>query len=179
MTKTVFLDLNGTLVGPVLVDRLLDLRILPGVPTAIAKLSRAGFRCPVVTVQSRIAKGYFTEAEFTQWFRSFAAQLGQVGARIEGPFVCPHRYRDPCPCKKPNTMLYERAALELGLALEGAFVIGDTADDMEAARRLGGVGCLVSPTPSSTFHDSPRPRAGFVGRDVADAVEWILSGAAA
>jgi D-glycero-D-manno-heptose 1,7-bisphosphate phosphatase len=179
MTKTVFLDLNGTLVAPVLVERLHELRVLPGVPAAIGRLSQAGFRCPVVTVQSRIAKGYFTEAGFTEWFRTFASELYRVGACIEGPYVCPHRHREPCSCKKPNTLLYERAADDLGVALRGSFLIGDTAEDMEAARRFGGVGCFVSPVVSDVRSVSLVPDAAFVGRDVPAAVDWILSRAAA
>jgi len=179
MTKLVFLDLNGTLVSPVLVERLDDFHILPGVPAALAKLSQAGFRCPVVTVQSRIAKGYFTEAEFGRWFDNLAAQMMQAGARLEGPYVCPHRYRDLCACKKPNTTLYERAARDLALPLPGAFVIGDTADDIEAARRLGGVGCLVRPDAGERPTAGRARAASFEGRDVAEAVAWILSRPAA
>ena len=178
MTKLVFLDLNGTLVSPVLVERLDDFRILPGVPAALAKLAQAGFLCPVVTVQSRIAKGFFTEAEFGCWFQDLAAQMKQAGARLEGPYVCPHRYRDPCACKKPNTTLYDRAARDLALPLPGAFVIGDTADDMEAARRIGGFGCLIRPD-AGELPTAGRHAASFEGRDVPEAVAWILSRAAA
>ena len=50
---------------------------------AIARLSRAGFVCPVVTVQSRIAKGLFSAEEFLGWFRDFAKLLHNYGAEIE------------------------------------------------------------------------------------------------
>ncbi len=145
MTPTAFLDLNGTLVSPILVNTPAELCIIPGAPQAVAALSRQGFRCPAITVQSRIGKGVFTEAEFRQWFTGFAQQVRKDGAHLEGPYVCPHRFRDPCECKKPQPFLYERAAHELSLTLRRAFVIGDTADDMEAARRFGGI---ARPAPS-------------------------------
>ena len=59
----VFLDLNGTLVEPLKQERLDELTLIPGVAEAVARLTAAGFVCPVVTVQSRIAKGLFTCAD--------------------------------------------------------------------------------------------------------------------
>ena len=65
------------------------------------------------------------------------------GAEIIGPYVCPHRFREPCRCKKPATFLYEVAAKEHAIDLHRSFVIGDSAEDVRAARRFGGNGCLV------------------------------------
>jgi histidinol phosphatase-like enzyme len=62
--RGVFLDLNGTLVEPLKQERLDELTLILGVAAAIARLSVAGFVCPVVTVQSRITKGLFTMRDF-------------------------------------------------------------------------------------------------------------------
>ena len=70
-----FLDLNGTLVQPLKPERLDDLTVIPGVVDAVARLSAAGFVCPIVTVQSRIAKGLFSSADFERWFARFADDL--------------------------------------------------------------------------------------------------------
>jgi histidinol-phosphate phosphatase family protein len=150
--RAVFLDLNGTLVTPVLVERLADLRAIEGAAEGVALLCEAGFVCPVVTVQSRIEKGLFSEPEFRAWFQAFAARFAASGAMIAGPYVCPHRFATPCACAKPQTLLYERAAEDLGLDLSKSFVIGDTAADVEAARRFGGRGYLVGT--GSTFDDA-------------------------
>ena len=84
-------------------ERLADLYPIPGAIVAVARLVRAGFVCPVITVQSRIAKGLFTAAEFRDWFRGFAVTASQQGAELKGPYVCPHRYAEPCDCKKPKS----------------------------------------------------------------------------
>ena len=175
MTRAVFLDLHGTLVLPLAVDSLDDLRVIAGVPQAVAKLCDAGFLCPVVTVQSRIAKGTFSEMEFREWFRRFASQIRSSGARLSGPYICPHRFRDPCPCKKPQTLLYEQAATELDIELAASFVIGDTPSDVEAAYRFGGRGCLVQ-TGEGVSHtaDAGAVCPTHVARSLPDAVEWIL-----
>ena len=114
--KAVFLDLNGTLVLPMKQERLADLYPIPGAVEAVARLTHAGFVCPVVTVQSRIAKGLFSADEFRRWFVGFADALRREGAEVAGPYVCPHRYVEPCACKKPNLLLYEQAAVELGVS---------------------------------------------------------------
>jgi len=89
--RGVFLDLNGTLVEPLKQERLDELTLIPGVVQAVARLTSAGFVCPVVTVQSRIAKGLFSMADFEDWFATFAAGLKAQGADVVGPYVCPHR----------------------------------------------------------------------------------------
>ena len=74
--RGVFLDLNGTLVEPLKQERPDELTLIPGVAVSVARLTAAGFVCPVVTVQSRIAKGLFSMADFETWFAAFAADLG-------------------------------------------------------------------------------------------------------
>jgi len=170
VSRITFLDPNGTLVQPVLVNRPEDLHPVPDAHKAVAALNRAAMRCPVITVQSRIEKGLFTEAPFLSWFRDFAADMRTLGAYLEGPYVCPHRFATPCRCKKPNIHLYERAARDLALPVTGAFVVGDTADDMEAARRLGATGCLI------WAGGSPHPQpagAAFVAATLWEAAQWI------
>src|SRR5438093_6776846 len=111
----VFLDLNGTLVLPVVPERLGDYFPIECAAEAVALLCGLGMVCPVVTVQSKIDKGLFTESEFQTWFQSFKKSLGIRGAFLAGPYVCPHRYGVPCSCKKPGGALYRRAAAELGI----------------------------------------------------------------
>ena len=174
--RGVFLDLNGTLVEPLKQERLDELTLIPGVAAAIARLTAAGFVCPVVTVQSRIAKGLFSMAEFQTWFATFAEGLEAQGALVAGPYVCPHRYAEPCPCKKPNVLLYQRAASEHGLTPADCFVIGDSPDDVRAARRLGARGCLVRTGWASDPRvvESALQDATMVADSFAQAVDWIL-----
>src|SRR3989442_4455689 len=152
--RCVFLDLNGTIVEQLKPQRLDALTLIPGVAEAVARLSAAGFVCPVVTVQSRIAKGLFSLAQFETWFAGFAADLNTYGARVVGPYVGPHRFAEPCPCKKPNTVLYERAA-----------------------RRLGARGCLVRTGWATDSHvaETAAPDASVVLPSLGDPVDWILA----
>lgn len=179
--RAVFLDLSGTLVTPVLVEKLADLRVIDGVQEEVARLCRAGFVCPAVTVQSGIEKGRFSEREFLEWFEALAKTMAASGAVLTGPYVCPHRFASRCPCSKPQTLLFERAASEHGLNLPRSFVIGDTTADVEAATRFGGCGCLVRTGYAAQEAEASQAQqfASYTGRTFSDVVDWILSQEAA
>lgn len=172
--RAVFLDLNGTLVLPLFVDDPKEYRVIPQSPEAVALLCSAGFVCPVITVQSRIEKGTYLEAEFREWFDSFRAALAEQGAFVLGPYICPHRYSTPCACKKPAGLLYRRAAAELIIDLASSFVIGDTREDLEAARILRCRGILVR----TGWEVSPgiEALADHVATNLMAAAHWIMSG---
>jgi histidinol-phosphate phosphatase family protein len=176
MREGVFLDLGGTLVEPVKPERLDELTLIPGVIEAIARLTAAGIVCPVVTVQSRIAKGLFSLAEFEAWFARFASDLNDRGALLVGPYICPHRFAEPCACKKPNALLYEQAAREHGIDVSKSFVIGDSPDDMRAARRLGAKGVLVRTGWATNIRvvETAAPDTSFIAESLGAAVDWIL-----
>ena len=175
-TRAAFLDLNGTLVMPLLVESPNQLQLLDGVGAAVEKLSRAGLKCPVVTIQSRIAKGLFSMDQFLTWFGTLRAELDDLGGHVVGPYVCPHRFKEPCECKKPSPFLYRLAAQEHGLDLRRSFVIGDSADDVAAAHGFGGRGCLVRTGYGSDEREVARaqPFASFIADSFADAVNWVL-----
>jgi hypothetical protein len=79
--RAVFLDLNGTLVMPIMVEHLCEWRLIEDAALAVGRLSSAGLICPVVTVQSRIAKGLFSEDDFTGGSRSVRRPLPNEGHR--------------------------------------------------------------------------------------------------
>jgi histidinol phosphatase-like enzyme len=117
----------------------------------------------------------FSLADFAAWFVRFAADLTAKGARVCGPYVCPHRFAEPCPCKKPNPLLYERAAREHGIDVAQSFVIGDSRDDMRAARLLGARGCLVRTgwAADPTVANAAAPDASVIVASIAEGVDWI------
>ncbi|MFY9821681.1 MAG: HAD-IIIA family hydrolase [Thermoanaerobaculia bacterium] len=174
--RGVFLDLNGTLVLPIIVQHPSELRLIDEAGAAIASLSEAGFICPIVTIQSRIGKGLFSLGEFQEWFRSFAIQLRDHGAEVVGPYVCPHQFAETCRCRKPGTFLYEQAATEHEIDLHHSFVIGDSAADVEAACRFGGRGVLVRTGWAADEQEAKRgiPYASHVAKSLMDATAWVL-----
>ncbi|MGF7037701.1 HAD-IIIA family hydrolase [Mucilaginibacter lappiensis] len=173
MNKAVFLDLNGTLVLPLRQESLAEMELIPGIDLAVAKLLTANFICPVVTIQSGIGKGRFTEREFRDWFAAF---FGKLKLDVKGPYICPHRFAEDCICKKPKPFLYEQAVKDYAIDLSGSYTIGDTSWDVLAGKNMGGHGCLVRTgcTENEMEYRKAKPHAAYVGQTLDDVVQWIL-----
>jgi D-glycero-D-manno-heptose 1,7-bisphosphate phosphatase len=149
--KAVFLDRDGTLIQDK--DYLKDpdqVVLEPGAAEAVAGLNRSGFAVVLVTNQSGVARGYYTEEDVAAVHRRLESLLETEGARLDGVYYCPHypegaveEYRQSCSCRKPASGMLLRAAEDLGIRLEGSYMIGDKLTDTEAARREGLTGILV------------------------------------
>lgn len=109
------------------VHRVEDFEWMPGALAALARLREAGYRVVVVTNQSGIERGYYTEDEF------LALSAWMVGqAEFDAALYCPH-LTTPCPARKPGTGMLETAARMFPLDLERSFLVGDKETDLQAA----------------------------------------------
>ncbi len=184
MRPAVFLDRDGTLIEEVdYLNRVEQIRILPGTPQALRDLAAAGFALVLVTNQSGIARGLLTEALLAEVHAALEHRLQAEGVHLEGVYYCPHHpehgspeYRRVCRCRKPATGLLERARDELGLDLATSWAIGDKVSDLEGAGRLGcrtilvltGHGRDQEPLLTSAMQDS------LVATDLPEAARKIL-----
>jgi D,D-heptose 1,7-bisphosphate phosphatase len=149
---TVFLDKDGTLIEdlPYNVDPA-RIRLAPGARAGLRLLGEAGFRIVVVTNQSGVARGYFTEADLEAVARHLDAELSALGASLHGFYFCPHlpdginEYAMECDCRKPEPGLILRASQELELSLDGSWFVGDTWMDVVAGRAAGCRTIMVGP----------------------------------
>lgn len=142
----VFLDRDGTLVHDAhYLSRPEQLRLLPGVPAALRKCTDAGLPLVVVTNQSGIGRGYFTEDDFAAVTRALDALLAAEGVTLLATYHCPDAPDVPESetCRKPSPLLYERAAREHGLDLKQSYYVGDRWRDVAPAVRFGATGILV------------------------------------
>lgn len=168
-----FLDLNGTLVLPTKQESLSEIKLILGADGAVRKLTENEFICPVVTVQSGIGKGRFTQQEFLNWFSVFFADLKMD---VKGPYLCPHKFSEHCFCKKPQSLLYEQAAKDFAIDLSNSYVIGDTPMDVIAGKKIGAHSCLVRTgydTKEDEFQEA-KLSASFTGQSLGEVVDWIL-----
>jgi D-glycero-D-manno-heptose 1,7-bisphosphate phosphatase len=141
-----FVDRDGTLMAEK--EYLADpegVALLDGAVEALARLRRAGFAIVIVTNQSGIARGLYTEDDYHRVAARLQALLEDAGVPPDGTYYCPHHpdHTGPCDCRKPGTGMYERAARELGLDLAASWYVGDKVTDVLPARALGGHGILV------------------------------------
>ena len=142
----VFLDRDGTLIDErEYLDDPADVRFVPGAAEAVRRLRDAGLAVVVVTNQSGIARGLYTEEDYRAVAERVAADLDARGASLDAVYHCPHHpdFTGPCACRKPGVKLYRDAARELDLDLERSFFVGDKISDVVPAHALGGRGILV------------------------------------
>jgi D-glycero-D-manno-heptose 1,7-bisphosphate phosphatase len=152
-----------------------ELELLPGVAEAIAQLNRSGWPVVVITNQRGVARGLMTGADVDEVHQALQTRLGEVGASIEGFFVCPH-HRDSCDCRKPKPGLLLRAAEELGLELGRSWMIGDRESDVQAGLAAG---CRTIRLEGNAPPDSAAGGAHHHALDLHEAVTWLLEQGAA
>lgn len=114
-----------------------DWHPIPGSIEAIAELSRAGYRVAIATNQSGLSRGYFSLDELEQIHARLCQMVEELGGSIAGIFYCPHLPDEGCNCRKPATGLLQAIEAELGESVSGAWFIGDSLKDLQAARAAG------------------------------------------
>ena len=118
-------------------------RPLPGSLEAIAALNAAGFHIVVVSNQSGIGRGLYSEATLAAIHSKMRAAVAAAGGEITGIYYCPHTPDDDCDCRKPRPGLLLQVAADFGVSLEGLPFVGDKTADIELARRVGARPLLV------------------------------------
>ncbi len=136
--RSVFLDRDGTLIE----DRhyLADpagVVLLPGAAAALARLAGAGCDLFLVSNQSGVGRGYFSEADVRACQKRLDDLLEDAGVRLTEAVWCPHAPEAGCRCRKPLPGLWERLAAARGLDPRASVMIGDKAADLHFAFNAG------------------------------------------
>lgn len=179
MTRAVFLDRDGTINEEVIyLESAEQFSLLPGAGEAIRLLNQSDWLVIVITNQSGLARGYFTEEELAIAHQKMQTVLDQEEARIDGIYVCPHHPDAGCSCRKPGTALFEQAAQEFDVDLSASYAVGDKMTDLLPGTRLGCRTILVL-----TGHgqeqlgnrDGWEVEPDYIAPDLLSAVQWILA----
>ena|SRR2546426_745274 len=143
--RAVFLDRDGVInLDKAYVHRWEDFEFAPGAIEAMRQLKAAGYELVVVTNQSGIARGMYTQDQFRQLTEHMCEELAHFDARPTAVYHCPHHpsgsvaeFAVDCLCRKPQPGLVLEAARDLQLSLVDSIMVGDKPSDMEAARAAG------------------------------------------
>lgn len=138
MKKAIFLDRDGTInVEKNYLFEIEKFEFLPGVLEGLKRLKDAGYLLIVLTNQSGIARGYYTEKQYKKLERWMLGQMKRAGAEIDGIYYCPHlpdaplaKYRDDCSCRKPKLGMFEQAIREFNIDVANSVAIGDKMRDL-------------------------------------------------
>ena len=145
MIKAAFLDRDGVInIDHAYVHRWDEFEWVEGVLPAARRLVEAGYALVVVTNQSGIGRGYYSEADFAALTDSMRKAFAQAGAPVTAVYFCPHhpekavgQYKQTCNCRKPAPGMFLQAAADLDIDLTQSIMVGDKRSDMQAAFAAG------------------------------------------
>lgn len=145
LRPAIFFDRDGTLnVDTGYLYKPEEFRWTEDAPAALRWANAHGYLTVVITNQSGVARGFYTEADVEKLHGWMNARLAEMGAHIDAFYYCPHhpegtvaKYRKHCACRKPGTALIEEACRALPIEKRASFLIGDAERDMACAARAG------------------------------------------
>jgi len=185
--SAIFIDRDGTINKDIgYVSGPEELIIYPWAAEAIRLINESGLKAIVITNQSGVARGLYTEETLSAIHDRMTSELAREGARIDATYYCPHhpeigdeRYRRACECRKPGPGMLLQAAREHEIDLARSFVIGDKASDINLATGAGARGVLVltgyGRETNANRHRWPCEPAIIAG-NLLEAVKMILIG---
>lgn len=143
--NVLFLDRDGVI--NVDVGYLSDpaqLEFIPGAIEAMKEAQTRGYDIIVVTNQSGVARGYYTEEDVQALHAEMSRRLEAEGVHILAYYYCPHHpegtveeYKKACDCRKPNPGMLTKAIEEWHVDVDSSFLVGDKPSDVEAAEAIG------------------------------------------
>ena len=167
MNKCIFLDRDGVL-NKDFVDYVYSedkLFILPGVADALKVLKKRGYLLVIITNQSGIAKGLYTEDDMNTVHRIIQEKCSGV---IDDIFFAPgHPSMSESLSRKPGSLMFERAIAKHNVDIDSSWMVGDKHRDLVPANKLG-LKCIQVDHSDSTLAD-------FKVANLPAAVDIILS----
>ncbi|RUO78185.1 D-glycero-beta-D-manno-heptose-1,7-bisphosphate 7-phosphatase [Idiomarina tyrosinivorans] len=117
---------------------------IDGIFAACQRFQQQGYRIIIITNQSGIGRGYYSEADFQQLTEWMKRRFKENGVTIDGVYFCPHHpekalapYLKHCDCRKPKPGMLLQAINDFHLDPAQCVMVGDKPSDMEAAERAG------------------------------------------
>ncbi len=153
LEQAVFIDRDGTLIEEVnYLSSLSQVKIYPFSFDAVKILNALDYKVIIVSNQSGVGRGYFTEDFVKKTNRYIIDEFAKNGALIDDSFFCPHLPSDNCSCRKPKSLMFINAKKIYNIDLTKSFMIGDNITDSEAAK---GVGAFPIHVLTGHGYDSP------------------------
>jgi len=182
--RAVFLDRDGTINEDVGYPGTFEqIRIYPSSFEAVRRINRAGLAAVVVTNQSGVGRGFFSEEALRVLHDKMKAAFLAENARLDEILYCPHfpassvpEYAVACSCRKPFPGMAEKAREALLLDLNGSYMVGDKVEDIRFGVNIGATPVLVrtgygNKTALRLKEEGIEP--AHVAADIGEAVEWI------
>ena len=147
MNKAVFLDRDGVLNKELgdYVCRFEDFKVLEHNFTALKELQDRGYLLIVITNQGGLAKGWYSANVLDQMHTQLITTYAEQGVLISEVYYCNHHpeYNGKCLCRKPGSLMLEKALARFGIDASQSYFIGDRERDVIAGEAAGVTGILI------------------------------------
>jgi len=147
MKKVIFLDRDGVInsdVGHYYIYKPEDFVINQGIIEGLQILKSQGFEFVVISNQGGISRGTYTKNDVELVHAKLRKELAIHQISLLEIYYCPHHSDlEKCLCRKPNSLMIEKAAARFQINLSQSFFIGDNQKDMQAAKNAGVKGILI------------------------------------
>jgi D-glycero-D-manno-heptose 1,7-bisphosphate phosphatase len=138
--KALFLDRDGVInIDKGYVHKIVDFIFTDHIFKIISHFQKKGYLIVVVTNQSGIARGFYSEQDFLDLTDWMINEFSLKGIRIEKVYFCPHHpdFDIVCNCRKPSPGMILKATKDLNIDLENSILIGDNQSDLDAGQSAG------------------------------------------
>ena len=136
--KTIFLDRDGVINNEVnYLHKICDFEFIEGVFDALLYFQRLGYKTIIITNQSGISRGYYTENDYQILNRWMLGKFNERGVKILDTFHCPHGPKSTCECRKPKPGMLKKAQEKHNIDMTKSWMIGDKEVDVRAANAAG------------------------------------------
>jgi len=181
--KAIFLDRDGTIIEDSgYISRPDQIKFIPGSIEAIKMLKEAGFKVFVITNQSGVARGYFSEDMLQTIDKVMHRHILNGGTHLDGIYYCPHHpehgvypYKQECDCRKPQTGLIKKAVKEHNVDLAQSYMIGDHSCDMEAGANAGLKTLFLLTGHGEKEQTKVKHKPIHTAKNLLEAVKWLLA----
>lgn len=181
LLKVVFIDRDGVINrdSPDYIKGWSEFEFLPGSLRALNRLTQKGFTIIVITNQSALNRRMMSRKDLDCIHSNMRSAVTANGGKISAIFFCPHTPDDHCSCRKPKPGLIHQAQSRYALDLESAYMVGDSAKDIECAQNAGcGYAVLVrtgNGAEAETILTQKKISPDYVAADLDDAATWIIA----
>jgi len=136
--KAIFLDRDGVInVDKAYVSKIEDFEFCEGTFETLRHFQSLGYLLIIVTNQSGIGRGYYSEEDFQHLTTWMLQELLHVNIHMDAIYHCPHAPEVQCNCRKPKSGMLEEAIKAFHIDVEQSWMIGDKPSDIEAALGAG------------------------------------------
>jgi D-glycero-D-manno-heptose 1,7-bisphosphate phosphatase len=180
--KVVFLDRDGTInVDRGYLHKIEDFELEKNVVPALLMLQENGFRFIIVTNQSGIGRGLYTEKDFWNFNNHLESELKKHGIQILKTYFSPYhpekgigKYKKMTRCRKPNPGMLEQAEKDFSFDNEHSWIIGDKWSDVKTGKNFGVKSILVLTGHAGNDEEKHKTEVEYIAKDLLEAAKFVI-----